>query len=55
MNNAHKMKAHHLEREACPYIRQSSIGQVMNNAESTRRQHDLRRKARSPGRPRDRM
>ncbi len=42
---AGKIKAHHLARDACVYIRQSSPGQVINNTESTRRQANLRRRA----------
>ena len=36
-----KIKAEHYERSACVYIRQSSIQQVRNNVESTRRQYGL--------------
>ena len=35
---ARKIATHHLEREACLYVRQSSLRQVMRNTESTRRQ-----------------
>ena len=34
MNGSNKVKPHHLEREACLYIRQSSIAQVMNGCVS---------------------
>lgn len=40
-----KIAAQHLEREACLYVRQSSLRQVMQNTESTRRQYGLRHKA----------
>ena len=40
-----KIAAHHLEREACLYVRQSSLRQVMRNTESTRRQYGLKHKA----------
>ena len=36
---ARKVATHHLEREACLYVRQSSLRQVMQNTESTRRQY----------------
>ena len=40
-----KVKPDHLKRAAYLYIRQSSLYQVFNNQESTRRQYDLRRRA----------
>lgn len=40
-----KIAAHHLEREACLYVRQSSLRQVMRNTESARRQYGLRHRA----------
>ena len=40
-----KIAAHHLQREACLYVRQSTLGQVMHNTESTRRQYGLKHKA----------
>ena len=42
---AHKVKPHHLAREACLYVRQSSLKQVETNTESTHRQYGLRRNA----------
>ena len=42
---AHKVKPHHLAREACLYVRQSSLKQVETNTESTHRQYGLRRSA----------
>lgn len=44
--NAHlKVQSHHLERCAYLYIRQSSMRQVVENAESARRQYALRGRA----------
>ncbi len=40
-----KVTSDHLRRDAYLYIRQSTIQQVFNNTESTRRQYDLRRRA----------
>ena len=48
---ARKIAPHHLEREACLYVRQSSLRQVMQNTESTRRQYGLSRKATALGWP----
>ena len=42
---AHKVKSHHLAREACLYVRQSSLKQVETNTESAHRQYGLRRSA----------
>ena len=46
-----KIAPHHLEREACLYVRQSSLRQVAENTESTRRQYGLSRKAMALGWP----
>ena len=46
-----KIEAHHLAREACLYVRQSSLRQVMENTESARRQYGLRRRAVALGWP----
>ncbi|MPZ35715.1 MAG: recombinase family protein, partial [Rhodospirillales bacterium] len=44
--NAHlKVQPHHLNRGAYLYIRQSSMRQVVENAESARRQYALRGRA----------
>jgi len=40
-----KVTAEHLARDAYLYVRQSSLYQVANNTESTRRQYDLRGRA----------
>lgn len=45
MNETLKVQAHHLERGAYLYIRQSSMRQVIENIESTKRQYDLRGRA----------
>ena len=41
----HKVSAQHLKRSAYLYIRQSTLRQVAQNTESTRRQYDLRQRA----------
>ena len=46
-----KIEAHHLAREACLYVRQSSLRQVRENTESARRQYGLRRRAMALGWP----
>ena len=46
-----KIAPHHLEREACLYVRQSSLRQVVENTESARRQYGLTRKAMALGWP----
>jgi DNA invertase Pin-like site-specific DNA recombinase len=40
-----KVTASHLKREACLYIRQSSMKQVLDNHESTLRQYDFKKEA----------
>jgi DNA invertase Pin-like site-specific DNA recombinase len=45
MNDKLKVQSHHLERSAYLYVRQSSMRQVMENVESTKRQYDLRGRA----------
>ena len=45
MNENLKVQAHHLERGAYLYIRQSSMRQVIENVESTKRQYGLRGRA----------
>ena len=52
---AHKVKPHHLAREACLYVRQSSLKQVETNTESTHRQYGLRRNAIALGWREDRI
>ena len=45
MNDSLKVQPHHLERGAYLYIRQSSMRQVIENVESTKRQYALRSRA----------
>jgi hypothetical protein len=40
-----KISASHLERQACVYVRQSSMAQVQHHRESTQRQYNLRERA----------
>ena len=40
-----KIRVTHLERKASVYVRQSSLVQVLENRESTRRQYDLKQRA----------
>ena len=44
-----KVQARHLKRSAFLYVRQSSLRQVFENSESTKRQYDLRQRAISLG------
>lgn len=50
-----KITAEHIKRDAFLYVRQSSIRQVMENTESTKRQYALRDRAVSLGWPIDRI
>jgi DNA invertase Pin-like site-specific DNA recombinase len=51
-NAAHqKVTAHHLARSAYLYVRQSTVRQVFDNAESTKRQYALRQRAIALGWP----
>lgn len=50
-----KVEGHHLERQACLYVRQSSLRQVVEHTESARRQYGLSRKARALGWPAERI
>jgi DNA invertase Pin-like site-specific DNA recombinase len=45
MNESLKVQPQHLEREAYLYVRQSSMRQVVENTESTKRQYALRSRA----------
>jgi resolvase-like protein len=49
MNESLKVQPHHLERSAYLYIRQSSMRQVLENVESTKRQYALRGRATALG------
>lgn len=55
MSESLKVQPHHLEREAYLYIRQSSMRQVVENIESTKRQYGLRARAIALGWPDDRI
>jgi len=56
MNNSpSKVSTDHLRRDAYLYVRQSSLYQVANNTESSRRQYDLRSRAVALGWPSDRV
>jgi len=50
-----KVKATHLKRNAYLYIRQSTLRQVIENSESTKRQYALRQKAVALGWSEDRI
>ena len=50
-----KVSPDHLRRDAYLYVRQSSLYQVANNTESTRRQYDLRSRAVGLGWPGERV
>lgn len=50
-----KVTAEHLKRKAYLYIRQSTLRQVIENTESTRRQYDLRQRAVALGWPTERI
>lgn len=49
MNAPLKVQPHHLERDAYLYVRQSSMRQVIENVESTKRQYALRGRATALG------
>src|SRR5271166_3741084 len=49
MNESLKVQSHHLERGAYLYVRQSSMRQVIENVESTKRQYALRGRATALG------
>ncbi len=55
MSESLKVHPRHLEREAYLYIRQSSMKQVLENVESTKRQYALRSRATALGWPDDRI
>ncbi len=55
MNESSKIQSHHLERDAYLYIRQSSMKQVIENQESTKRQYALRARATALGWSADRV
>ncbi|MDR5728502.1 MAG: hypothetical protein RB191_13830, partial [Terriglobia bacterium] len=45
MSESMKVQLHHLQRGAYLYVRQSSMRQVIENVESTKRQYALRGRA----------
>lgn len=45
MESNNKVCPHHIERNACLYVRQSTLRQMVENQESTRRQYELRQRA----------
>ena len=49
MSESRKVQSHHLERDAYLYVRQSSMKQVVENVESTKRQYALRTRATALG------
>lgn len=51
----HKVTASHLTRSAYLYVRQSTLRQVLENTESTKRQYALRERAVALGWPNDRV
>ena len=53
MEQNRKITTDHLSRRAALYVRQSSVRQVLENQESTKRQYELRQKAVSLGWPED--
>ena len=55
MNDSRKVQSHHVERDAYLYIRQSSMKQVIENVESTKRQYALRARATALGWSDDRI
>lgn len=55
MNESLKVQPHHLERAAYLYVRQSSMKQVIENVESTKRQYALRARATALGWSDDRV
>jgi DNA invertase Pin-like site-specific DNA recombinase len=55
MNESRKVQSQHLERDAYLYIRQSSMKQVIENVESTKRQYALRARATALGWAEDRV
>ena len=55
MNESLKVQLHHLQRGAYLYIRQSSMRQVIENTESTKRQYALRTRATALGWSDDRI
>jgi len=55
MTESQKVTADHLRRLACVYVRQSSLRQVHDHRESTRRQYDFKSRAQALGWTTDRI
>lgn len=55
IDRPHKIRPEHLERDAFLYVRQSSLRQVFENTESTKRQYALRERAVALGWPLERI
>ena len=55
MNESTKVTARHLQRNAYLYVRQSTLRQVLENSESTKRQYALRERAVALGWPIERV
>ena len=53
--NPSKVTASHLKRDAYLYVRQSTVRQVFENTESTKRQYALRQRAVALGWPMERV
>jgi DNA invertase Pin-like site-specific DNA recombinase len=54
-NDSHKVTVRHLQRNAYLYVRQSTLRQVLENTESTKRQYALRERAIALGWPIERV
>ncbi len=54
-SEAHKVTTQHLQRDAYLYVRQSTLRQVLENTESTKRQYALRERAVALGWPIERV
>ena len=55
METHSKISAKHLKRTAYLYVRQSTVRQVFENTESTKRQYELKQRAIALGWPADRI
>ena len=55
IESPHKVTVDHLKRDAFLYVRQSSLRQVFENTESTKRQYALRDRAAALGWPIERI
>src|SRR5487761_20202 len=54
-DRSQKIEAHHLQRDAFLYVRQSTLRQVFENTESSQRQYALRERAVALGWPLERI